>query len=86
MTIDHFTKWVEDQAICSKEALTVVDAVIQDWILIHGALISLHSDRGKKTTDGAEPWSSVRGYTIYSVSPRYIYGLQSSSQLHGGTL
>ncbi len=32
---DHFTKWVEDRAICGKEALTIADAVVQDWILKH---------------------------------------------------
>ncbi len=47
---DHFTKWVEGCAICSKEALTVADAVVQDWILKHGAPISLHNDRGHKFT------------------------------------
>ncbi len=30
---DHFTKWVEGRAICGKEALTVADAVVQEWIL-----------------------------------------------------
>ncbi len=43
---DHFTKWVEGRAICGKEALTVADAIVQDWVLKHGAPISLHSDRG----------------------------------------
>ena len=47
---DHFTKWVEGRAICGKEALTVADAVVQEWILKHGAPISLHSDRGKEFT------------------------------------
>ncbi len=47
---DHFTKWVEGRAICGKEALTVADAVVQDWILKHGAFISLHSDRGREFT------------------------------------
>ncbi len=45
---DHFTKWVaEGRAICGKEALRVADAIFQDWVLKHGAPISLHSDRGK---------------------------------------
>ncbi len=43
---DNFTKWVEGQAICGKEALTVADAV-KDWILKHGTPVSLHIDRGK---------------------------------------
>ncbi len=30
---DHFTKWVQGRAICGKEALTVADAVVQEWIL-----------------------------------------------------
>ena len=47
---DHFTKWVEGRAICGKEALTVAEAVVQEWILKHGAPISLHSDRGKEFT------------------------------------
>ncbi len=47
---DHFTKWVEGRAICGKEALTVADAVVQDWILKHGTLVTLHSDRGKEFT------------------------------------
>ncbi len=45
---DHFTKWVEGRAICGKEALTVPDAVVQDWILKHGTPVTLHSDRGKE--------------------------------------
>ncbi len=45
---DHFTKWVEGRAICGKEALT--NAIVQDWVLKHGAPISLHSDRGKEFT------------------------------------
>ncbi len=36
---DHFTKWVEGRAIGGKEALTVADAVVQEWILKHGAPI-----------------------------------------------
>ncbi len=47
---DHFTKWVEGRAICGKEALTVADAIVQDWVLKHGTPISLHSDRGKEFT------------------------------------
>ena len=47
---DHFTKWVEDQAICGKEALTVADAVVQDWILKHCTPVTLHSDRRKVFT------------------------------------
>ncbi len=47
---DHFSKWVEGRAIYDKEALTVADAVVQDWILKHGAPISLHSDRGHEFT------------------------------------
>ncbi len=47
---DHFTKWVEGRAICGKEALTVANAIVQDWVLKHGAPISLHSDRGKEFT------------------------------------
>ncbi len=31
-----------------KEALTVADAVVQDWILNRGASVTLHSDRGKE--------------------------------------
>ncbi len=33
----HFTKWVEGQAISGKEATTVADAVVQEWIK-HGNL------------------------------------------------
>ncbi len=47
---DHFTKWVEGRAICGKEALTIADAVVQDWILKHGTPVTLHSDRGKEFT------------------------------------
>ncbi len=47
---DHITKWVEGRAISGKEALTVADAIVQDWVLKHGAPISLHSDRGKEFT------------------------------------
>ncbi len=47
---DHFNKWVEDRAMCCKEALTVTDAIGQDWILKHGAAISLGSDSCKEFT------------------------------------
>ncbi len=47
---DHFTKWVEGRAICSKDALTAADDAVQEWILKRGAPISLHSDKGKKFT------------------------------------
>ncbi len=43
---DHFTKWVEDRAVCGTEALIIADAVVQEWILKHGASMTLHSDRG----------------------------------------
>ncbi len=47
---NHFTKWVDGHDICGKEALTVADAVVQDWILKHRAPNSLHSDRGQEFT------------------------------------
>ncbi len=43
---DHFTKWVEGRGICGKEALTIADCVVQDWILKHGTPVTLHSDWG----------------------------------------
>ncbi len=36
---DHFTKRVKGRAICGKEALTVADAIVQEWIMKHGAPI-----------------------------------------------
>ncbi len=50
MMQDHFTKWMEGRAICGKLALTVANAIVQGWILKHGAPISLHSDRAKEFT------------------------------------
>ena len=47
---DHFTKWGEGREICGKKALTVADAVVQDWILKHGTPVTIHSDRGKEFT------------------------------------
>ncbi len=47
---DHFIKWVEGRAVCGKEALTVADAVIQEWVLKHGAPMTLHSDQGQEFT------------------------------------
>ena len=29
----HFTKCVEGRVICGKEALTVANAIVQEWIL-----------------------------------------------------
>ncbi len=52
---DHFTKRVEDQAICSKEA------VVQDWTLKHGTPVTLHSDQGKEFTA-----AFIRRSVIYS--------------------
>ncbi len=45
---DYFTKWVEGRAVCGKEALTVADAVVQEWVLKHGMPISLHSNHGRE--------------------------------------
>ncbi len=47
---DHFTKWVEGRAVCGKGALTVADAVVQEWFLEHGAPMTLHSDWGREFT------------------------------------
>ncbi len=47
---DHFTKWEEGDVVCSKEALTMADAVVQEWVLKHGMPMSLHSDRGREFT------------------------------------
>ncbi len=47
---DHFIKLVEGRAIFGKEALTMTNAVVQEWILKHGAPISFHCDRGKEFT------------------------------------
>ena len=47
---DHFTKWVKGRAICGKEALTIADAMVQDWILKHSTPVTPHSDRGKEFT------------------------------------
>ncbi len=46
---------VEGRAICGKKALTVANAVVQEWILKHDAPISLHSDRGKEFTATLHP-------------------------------
>ncbi len=46
----HFTKWIVGRAVCGKEALNVADAVVQEWILNHGAPMTLHSDRGREFT------------------------------------
>ncbi len=37
---DHFTKWVEGCAVCGKEALTLADAVVQEWVLKYGTPIA----------------------------------------------
>ncbi len=58
---DHFTQWVEGRAICGKEALTIADAVVQDWILKHGTPITLRSDRGKEFTAAL-----IERFVIYS--------------------
>ena len=47
---DHFTKWMEGRAICGKEALTVADAAIQEWILKQGTPTTLRSGWGKEFT------------------------------------
>ncbi len=47
---DHFTKWEESRAIGGKEALMIAYAVVQEWVVKHGALISLHSNRDNEFT------------------------------------
>ncbi len=39
---DHFTKWVEDRAICGKEAPMVANVVVQDWVLNYDTPICVH--------------------------------------------
>ncbi len=78
---DHFIKWVEGQAMCGKESLTVADAVVQDWILKHDTPVTLHSDRGKEFTAilHLEVCDLLRSAkTFYSVPP--------TGQRNGGTL
>ncbi len=41
---------MEGRAICGKEALTIADVVVQDWILKHGTPVTRQSDRGKEFT------------------------------------
>ncbi len=62
---DHFTKWVEGRTICGKEVPTLANAVVHEWILKHGAPISLHSDRGKECT-GTAPRIAKTCSTAYS--------------------
>ena len=63
---DHFTKWVESRAICGKEALTVADAVVQDWIL-NMAPQSFFT----VTRERSLPQSFIRRSVIYSVLLRH---------------
>lgn len=45
--IDYFTKWCEAVPIQSMDAVTVANAIIDQWICHWGAPEQLHSDRGR---------------------------------------
>ena len=69
---DHFTKWVEDRVICSKEALTVPNNVVHEWVLNHGAPMSLYTDQGRGFTAALyqEVYDLLRIPKIYSTAYR----------------
>lgn len=47
VVIDYFTKWPEVYAIQNQEAVTVADALIQNWISRFGVPMELHTDQGR---------------------------------------
>ncbi len=62
---DHFTKLVEGRAICAKEALTVDDAVVQDWVLKLGPLFHFTVIEAASSSR-----NSIKESATYYVSPR----------------
>ncbi len=61
---------------------TVADAVVQDWILKHGAPISLHSDRGRELTTELQQGVC----DVLRIANMHLHRLPPSSQWHGGML
>ncbi len=47
---DHFTKWIEDAAVATKEAMLVAYVIVNEWVYKHGTPLNLHSDRGTEFT------------------------------------
>ena len=45
---DAFTKCVELEALCDKEAQTVARALFEKWICRHGLQLEIVSDGGKE--------------------------------------
>ncbi len=64
---DHSTNWVEGRAICGKEALTVADAVVQEWALKHGTPIAFTVITAESLL---QPF--IKESVICSGSPRHI--------------
>ncbi len=47
---DHFTKWIGDAAVATKEAMLVADVIVHEWVYKHGTPLNLHSNRGTEFT------------------------------------
>ncbi len=47
---NNFTKWIEDAAVATKEAMLVADVIVNEWVYKHGTPLNLHSDRGTEFT------------------------------------
>jgi hypothetical protein len=45
---DHFTKWVEAYAVPNKEAETVAERLVTEFICRFGAPMEIHSDQGRQ--------------------------------------
>jgi transposase InsO family protein len=47
VAIDYFTKWPEAYAMPNQEAVTVADALVENWVCGYGVPKELHSDQGR---------------------------------------
>ncbi len=47
---DHLAKWIEGEAVATKEAMLVADVIVNEWVYKHGTPLNLHSDRGTEFT------------------------------------
>jgi hypothetical protein len=45
IAMDYFTKWPEPFAIASQEVLTVVEALVTNFLCCFGVLQELHNDQ-----------------------------------------
>jgi hypothetical protein len=47
VVMDYFSKWPEAYGLPNQEAVTVSNALMENWICRHGLPLEMHSDQGR---------------------------------------